>query len=161
MDKIDLRKINIKREDLTEVQVAFADELNESIDYIERLLRESLKSVSPYDISISLSKMSGYFSRIGSVLADLEYEHTKIVDEGDTKFNNEYEKQTLADISATAAKQIAESSLDDLFKKRKRIAKWLYSKAKYIYAGTEKMIHSVNRHHDNLKAELPMGKFQT
>jgi len=160
-DQVSWEKINIKQEDLTPIQIRTASEINEHIQTVEKFEQEAYVSDSPIRLAEIIMVMAVIHSRIGFLLADLEYAHTKIIDEGECKETAKWEELQEKKLSATACRSLAEAVYTPELRKRKRIARWLWEKAKYYYTSIERMIYSTNRKHDDLKPQFGTAKFQT
>lgn len=151
IQQINLKQVEIKREDLTENQIKCLEEINkEIIQKVEKAEREAYQSDSPRDLADILITMAVLYSRLGTLLSDLEYEYNKVVDEGEILYTDEWLKLNDSEMAAATCNKRAEAVFDSTWRKRKRIGKWMFEKAKYYYGSLEKMIHSTNRKHDDL-----------
>jgi hypothetical protein len=147
-------KINLKEEDLSSGQINIGKQINDYTNNIENYLKASIKLNSPSGISDNLVRIIGYYERMGSFITDLEYEYTKLIDEGDDKFNKEWVKLNDTGMSAAACSKRAELVYDLEWRKKRRIAKWLLEKTKYLYNSVEEMVQAMKKRIDALRDEF-------
>ena len=152
---IKLKLIDIKKEDLTQTQIQFAQEYNTTIKEVEASQVMTTTSDSHFDIAKELQKMAGYRQRIGAIIPHLRYSCKKLISSVEHICAQEWKKNHLSGMNATACNKLSElEAYTPEREKEIRIAEWLLEIFENAYESIQGIIHSTNRSHDDLSADF-------
>ena len=160
---ISSKKIDLKREDLTETQIALGMEHNANIEKIDTLWVDSLDSVNPDDVAKAIEHVAVLKFRIATAIPYLQYDVRKIQDVVDNKELELWKLYKEAGENATVCNKLSELGAYDIdTRKLLRIAEWLLEVVEVAVEHIQGVIHGMNRHHDDLAEERRsnFGKYQ-
>jgi len=157
---IKLKQLDLKTEDLTANQIDAAKEINFCIKSVQDQIKLIKEFNHPFGVAECLGEISVIYSRIGTIIADFEYEYTKIVDIVDFDVLSEWKRLSDEENTAAYCNKLSDLVVTQEIRKSKRIAKWLLEKTRYYYRSIEKIINSYNRKHDDLVQEKILSRHQ-